>query len=279
MNPNPSRIEFCGAMIHPTALVHPRARLDSTAGVGPYSVIDAGVVIGPNCQIGPQVYITGETIIGAGNQFHAGAVIGGPPQDLKYNGAPTRLRIGDQNVFREHTTVNRATNPEGETIIGSHNFLMQHVHIAHNCRVHDHIIMGGGSMLAGHSEVFDHALISGNCLIHQFCRMGTLALMQGGSAISKDLPPYTVARRSNEICGLNVIGLRRAGLDSNQRLGLKRLYQALFRSGLNLRAAAAAAREQFTAPEAKLMLDFIAASKRGIVREIRSRAPEESPED
>ena len=262
-------------MIHPTAIVHPKVKLDSSVDVGPYSVIDAGVEIGPDCRIGPHVYITGETRIGAGNAFHAGSVIGDAPQDLKYKGEKTRLQIGDRNVFREHITVNRATDLDGSTVIGSDNFLMQHVHIGHNCRLHDHIIMGGGAMMAGHTEVFDQAMISGNCLVHQFCRVGALALMQGGSAISKDLPPYTVASRSNEICGLNIIGLRRAGLSSERRLELKRLYHAMFRSGMKVTAA----REQFTSAEARLFLDFVAASSRGICREIGSRNREETLEE
>src|ERR1043166_1975439 len=120
-------------MIHPTAVIHPKGKVDSTVQIGPYSVIDEGVEIGPNCIIGPHVYITGMTTIGAGNEFHAGCVIGDAPQDLKYAGAPTRLRIGDKNVFREHFTVHRSTKPDGETVIGSNNFLMQNAHVGHNC--------------------------------------------------------------------------------------------------------------------------------------------------
>ena len=134
-------------------------------------------------------------------------------------------------------------------------------------------------MMAGHVEVFDRAMISGNCLVHQFCRVGTLAMMQGGSAISKDLPPYTVAARTNEICGLNIIGLRRAGLNSEQRLELKRLYLSLFRSRLNFAAAMAAARDRFSSTEARNLLDFIAASRRGICREVGSRERSETFEE
>ena len=137
------------------------------------------------CSIGPHVYITGVTTIGAHNAFHAGCVIGDAPQDLKYDGAPTRLRIGDHNVFREHMTVNRSTTADGETLIGSHNFLMQHSHVAHNCAVGNHVILAGGALLGGHAVVQDRAFISGNCLVHQFTRVGTLAMMQGGAAIEK----------------------------------------------------------------------------------------------
>jgi UDP-N-acetylglucosamine acyltransferase len=255
-------------MIHPTAVVDSKARLDPTVRVGPYAVIDEGVELGAHCVIGPHVYLTGRTAIGAHNTFHAGCVIGDAPQDLKYRGEPTRLRIGDHNVFREHFTVQRANRPDTETVIGSHNFLMVNAHVGHNCIIGSHVIIANGALLAGHVEVGDRAFISGNCLIHQFCRVGTLALMQGGAAISQDLPPFTVAQRGNEICGLNVIGLRRAGFTAEQRLELKRLYHALFRSGENLGAAIASAQKNFTTPAAKVMLDFVAAAQRGVCSDV-----------
>jgi UDP-N-acetylglucosamine acyltransferase len=255
-------------MIHPTAIIHPKAKLDASVEVGPCAVIDEGVELGAQCVVGPHVYLTGLTTIGAHNRFHAGCVIGDAPQDLKYDGTPTRLRIGDHNVFREHVTVHRSTRPNAETLIGSRNFLMQHSHVAHNCVIGNDVILAGGALLAGHAVVQDHAFISGNCLVHQFCRVGTLAMMQGGSAISQDLPPFTVAQRGNEICGLNVVGLRRAGFNAEQRLELKQLYQLLFRSGKNLRAAIAEAREKFTGAPAEILLDFVAEAKRGVCADV-----------
>jgi UDP-N-acetylglucosamine acyltransferase len=263
-------------MIHPTAIVHPKARLDSTVQVGPFAVIDEGVALGADCVVGPHVYLTGLTAIGAHNQFHAGCVIGDAPQDLKYDGTPTRLRIGDHNVFREHFTAHRSTKPEAETVIGSRNFFMQHSHVAHNCLIGNDVIVAGGALLAGHVEVQDRAFISGNCLVHQFCRVGTLAMMQGGSAISQDLPPFTVAERGNEICGLNVIGLRRAGFTVEERAELKRLYHALFRSGKHLREALAEARNNFSSPVAGVVLDFVAAGKRGICSDVGHTAQTEA---
>jgi UDP-N-acetylglucosamine acyltransferase len=251
-------------MIHPSAVIHPQAKLNSSVRVGPHAVIDANVELGADCVVGPHVYLTGVTKIGAGNHFHAGCVIGDAPQDLKYKGAPTRVSIGDHNVFREHVTVNRSTTLEGVTAVGSHNFLMAGAHIAHNCAVGSHVIMANSATLGGHVTVQDRAFISGCCLVHQFCRVGTLAIMQGGSAISKDLPPFTVARGGNGICGLNVVGLRRAGFSAAERLELKKLYHALFRSDKNLGEAVAAAREKFSSPGAKVMLEFIAAAKRGV---------------
>jgi len=265
-------------MIHPTAVIHPKAKLDSTVRVGPYSVIDEAVEIGPGCIIGPHVYITGVTIIGAQNEFHAGCVIGDAPQDLKYDGAPTRLRIGDKNVFREHFTAQRATKLDGETIIGSNNFITHHSHVGHNCVIGNYVILGGGAILAGHVVVQDRVFISGNCLVHQFTRIGTLAMMQGGSAISQDLPPFTVAMRINEICGLNIVGLRRAGFTPEQRLELKVVYRALFRSGKNLRAAVAEAQSKYSTGPARTLLDFVATTKRGVCSDV-SRGKEKSAED
>ena len=252
------------SVIHPTAIIHPKARLDATARVGPYVVIDEGVELGAHCLVGPHVYLTGLTAIGASNQFHAGCVIGDAPQDLKYKGEPTRLRIGDHNVFREHVTVHRSTKTDGETVIGSHNFFMANAHIGHNSHLGDHIIIANGTLLGGYVTIQDRAFLSGNCLVHQFTRVGTLALMQGGSAISQDLPPFTVAQRDNEICGLNVVGLRRAGFTSEQRLELKRVYRRLFRSGKNLRAAIEEVRKTSTSPEVGILLGFIAGAKRGV---------------
>ncbi len=266
-------------MIHPTAIIHPHAKLDSTVQVGPHAIIDEAVEIGPKCIVGPHVYITGVTKIGSGNRFHAGCVIGDEPQDLKYKGEPTRLRIGDNNVFREHFTAHRATRPEDETVIGSNNFLMANAHIGHNCVVGDHVIMGNGTLLGGHVVVEDRVFFSGNCLVHQFVRVGTLALMQGGSGISKDLPPFTVALHYNEICGLNIIGLRRAGLSAEERLELKRLYRALFRSGQNLRAAVTKAELEFVAKPSRKLLEFVAHARRGVCCDTgRISATETSPD-
>jgi UDP-N-acetylglucosamine acyltransferase len=251
-------------MIHKTAIIHPKAKMDSTVQVEPYAVIDEGVELGAHCIVGPHVYLTGITKIGLHNKFHAGCVIGDAPQDLKYNDEPTRLRIGDHNVFREHVTVHRATSVDGETIIGSHNFLMANCHVGHNCQLGDHIIIANGALLGGHVTVQDRAFISGNCLVHQFTRIGTLTMMQGKAGIGQDLPPFTIAHGINRICGLNVVGLRRAGFNAEQRIELKRLYHLLFRSGKNLRAAIEGAQKKFNSPAAKIMLEFIAEAKRGV---------------
>ncbi|HWQ92630.1 MAG TPA: acyl-ACP--UDP-N-acetylglucosamine O-acyltransferase [Clostridia bacterium] len=252
-------------MIHPTAVIHPQARLDPTVRVGPYTVIDQGVEIGADCLIGPHCYFTGLTRIGQGNRFFSSCVIGEAPQDLKYRDEPTRLRIGDRNVFREHVTVHRSNKETEDTVIGSDNFFMQHSHVAHNVNFGSNAILAGGALLAGHVIVEDRAFISGNCLVHQFVRIGTLSMMQGGAAISKDLPPYTVAHGNNGMCGLNTVGLRRAGITSTERLELRQLYHALFLDGVRFKDALAAARQRFTSGPARTLLDFAAAAKRGIL--------------
>ncbi len=265
-------------MICDTAIIARGAEVDPSASVGPYTVIEEGVVIGPGCVIGPHCHFTGRTRVGAGNRFHAGCVIGDAPQDLKYKGAPTGLTIGEDNVFREHVTVHRSNKPEEQTVIGSRNYFMANAHVGHNSVVGDEVILGNGVLLAGHVLVQDRAFLSGNCLVHQFVRVGRLALMQGGSAISKDLPPFTIARRDNSICGLNVVGLRRAGITSEQRLELKRFYRLLFRSGLRLKEALQRAGQPAASPAAQLV-EFVATSTRGVCSDTVSSAPdnEEAP--
>jgi UDP-N-acetylglucosamine acyltransferase len=261
-------------MIHPTAVVHPRAQIDPTVEIGPHAVVDGDVVLGAGCRIGPGVYLTGHTIIGAGNVFHAGCVIGDAPQDLKYGDEPTRLRIGDRNVFREHVTVHRSNKLVEDTVVGSNNLLMAGSHVGHNSVLGDHVILANGALLGGHVIVADRVFISGTCLLHQFVRVGTLALMQGGSGISKDLPPFCIARGNNGIAGLNVVGLRRAGFTSPQRLALKKAYHRVFRSGLRMNEAVAQARAELGGETAvATLLDFIAASKRGVCADTgKSRA-------
>ena len=261
---------LCRAMIHPTAIIHPDATLAPDIQVGPYSIIDAHVSIGSGCRIGPYVHLTGHTTLGADNVFHTGCVIGDAPQDLKYDGAPTRLRIGDRNIFREHVTVHRSNTLTEDTVIGCNNFLMAHCHLGHNVILGNQVIIANGALLAGHVTVDDRAFISGNCLVHQFVRIGTLALMQGGSGISKDLPPFSIARGDNGLCGLNIVGLRRAGVSAEERLELKQLYHRLFRGTGKLRARLAAAQEEFRSPAAKTFLAFVAAAKRGLCADTRN---------
>ena len=259
-------------MIHPTAVVDPRAQIDPSARIGPHAVIDGDVVLGAGCRVGPGAYLTGHTTIGTGNVFHAGCVIGDAPQDLKYHGEPTRLRIGDANVFREHVTIHRSNRLDEDTVIGSNNLFMAGSHVGHNSSVGNHVILANGALLGGHVTVADRAFISGTCMVHQFVRVGTLALMQGGSGLSKDLPPFCIAKGNNGIAGLNIIGLRRAGFTAAQRLALKTAYHRVFRSGRRWCEAVAAARAEVGhEPVVAQLLDFVAASKRGVCADTGSR--------
>lgn len=250
-------------MIHPTAVIHPQARMGADVQIGPFAVIDEHVEIGDRTEVGPHVYLTGQTRIGPGNKIHAGCVIGDRPQDIRFQGELTGVIIGAENVFREHVTIHRSNKESEPTTIGSHCFLMANSHVGHNTRVGDHVIIANGALLGGHVTVEDRAFISGNCLVHQFVRIGAFALMQGGAGISKDLPPYTIARGDNGMSGLNVIGLRRAGFSNDERLELRRLYHLLFRSGLSLRSLLTRAAEEFRSPKARVLIDFVSTGQRG----------------
>jgi UDP-N-acetylglucosamine acyltransferase len=268
-------------MIHPTAVIHPGAEVSPSAVVGPYAVIDEHVQLGADCVIGPHVHVTGHTIIGARNRFHASCVIGDAPQDLHYTNAPTGLRIGDDNIFREHVTVHRSNSVEEDTVLGSGNLLMVGSHVGHNTKMGDQVILTAGALIAGHAVLGDRAIVSGNCSVHQFTRLGTLSMMQGNSSISKDLPPFCVSYGINTMAGLNSIGLRRAGFSSEQRLELRRLYHQLFRNRrILLRQAVEEARQAFASEPARLLMDFVAATKRGICADsAESRKPRSTEED
>ncbi|MBN8247951.1 MAG: acyl-ACP--UDP-N-acetylglucosamine O-acyltransferase [Verrucomicrobia bacterium] len=265
-------------MIHPTACIHPGARIGAGTVAGPFAVVDADVTLGEQCVLGPHVHLTGHTVIGRGNRFHAGSVIGDAPQDAKYAGGPTRLRIGDGNVFREHVTVHRSNQEAEDTVIGDRNFLMAGSHVGHNCRIGSDNILANGALLAGHVTVADRVFISGNCVVHQFCRIGRLAMMQGGAAISLDLPPFCIARGDNGISGLNVVGLRRAGISASDRLLLRRAYHALFRFTGRRAEALVRVRSQLGGhPLVEELLQFVESTRRGICPAIGRAAPADAP--
>lgn len=250
-------------MIHPTAIVHRNAQVDPSAKIGPFVVIDEHVSIGARCEIGPHAYVTGWTTIGRNNRIHAGAVIGDLPQDLRFRDGKTEVIIGDENVIREHVTIHRSNKVEEPTRVGSQNLLMAHCHLGHNTVIGSSVIIANGALIAGHVTVEDRVFISGNCMLHQFVRVGTLALMQGGSGISKDLPPFTIARGNNTIAGLNTIGLRRAGFSQEERLELRKLYHVLFRSGMKFRDAVGRAKESFQGEKSKIMIQFLESGRKG----------------
>ncbi len=250
--------------IHPTAIIDPRAEIDPTADIGPFVVIDGPVVVGARTRVMARAFLTGETRIGAENVIHVGAVIGYEPQHLGYDGAPSRLRIGDRNVFREHSEVNRSWQADGETVVGDDNYLMSHAHIAHDCRIGNRTVIASGALVAGHAEVADQAFVSGNCVVHQHVRIGRLALLRGLTRVGRDVPPYCIASDTNQLSGLNLVGLRRSGLASERIRVLRRAYVRLFRGRRNLRLAMAEIEAQPPTPEVQELLDFIRGSRRGV---------------
>jgi UDP-N-acetylglucosamine acyltransferase len=229
-------------LIHPTAVIHPRAELHPTVQVGAYAVIGERVKVGPGTVIGHHAVIEGWTEIGDRNQIFPGAAIGLEPQDRKYDGSASLVRIGDDNLIREYVTINRATGAGEATVLGSHNLLMAYVHIGHNCQIEDRVIISNSTALAGHIRVESRATISGVLGIHQFVQIGRLAMVGGMSRINRDVPPYMLVEGNPaKVRALNKVGLQRAGLAteaSGQTMQvLKKAFRILYRSGLPLEQA------------------------------------------
>jgi UDP-N-acetylglucosamine acyltransferase len=256
-------------MIHQTAIVHPGAKLGANVSVGAYSIIGEHVQIGDNTEIGPHVVIEGHTTIGRDNRIFQFCSIGAEPQDKKYAGEPTRLEIGERNVIREFCTFNLGTIQDGGvTRLGSDNWIMAYVHLAHDCQVGNHTIFANNAQLAGHCHVDDHAILGGFTVVHQFVRIGAHSMTGMGTILFQDLPPYvTAAGNTASPYGINSEGLKRRGFSSAAVMALKRAYRAIYKSGLTLEEAKAKLEADLAKhPEYQLLLDFLAVSKRGIVR-------------
>jgi UDP-N-acetylglucosamine acyltransferase len=265
--------------IHPTAIIDPRAELDPTVDIGPYVVIEGPVRLGPRTRVMAGAFLAGRTEVGADNVIHPHAVIGHEPQDLSYRGEDTGVRIGDRNTFREHTEVHRGTREGTFTEIGNDNYLMSHVHIAHNCRVADRVIMATGAMLGGHVHVEERVVISGNCAVHQFCRVGRLAMMRGLAATTRDIPPFVISDDMHIVRGLNRVGLRRAGLDRERIAALARAVRILFRTRTNLSLAMARVEAEERTEDVQYLLEFIRASQRGVAMGPARGAAEDDDRD
>lgn len=256
-------------MIHPTAIIHPAARLGEGVSVGPYSIIGEHVEIGAGTSVGPHVVIEGHTRIGRDNAIFQFCSIGASPQDKKYAEEPTRLEIGDRNTIREYCSFNVGTSQDvGVTRVGNDNWIMAYVHVAHDCQVGDNIIFANNATLAGHVHVGDWAILGGFTGVHQFVRVGAHSFCGVGTVLLQDLPPFvTVSGNPAKPHGINSEGLRRRGYTSAAISAIKRAYRTLYRNGLSLaearEAIAAAAEEQ---AEVQPFSDFIAASSRGLVR-------------
>src|SRR5690349_14852950 len=255
---------------HPTAIIHPAARLACSVTVGPYSVIGEGVELADDCEVMSHVVLGGPSQIGKGNRIFPWASIGLEPQDMKYQGEPTRLEVGDGNVFREFVTVHRGTaGGGGITRIGNHNLLMAYVHIAHDCRLGDNVIMANGASLAGHVEIQDHAMVGAFCGIHQFCRIGAYSFLGSYTVVNKDILPYskTSAPRPMEVLGANRVGLERRGLSDEDVDELQKAFRLLSRSKLNTSQAVEAIEAQgFNSQHVKTLVQFIKSSERGVAK-------------
>ncbi len=266
-------------LIHPTAIVHPGASIGEGTEIGPYCVIGAGVELGANCCLQNHVTVCGPSRIGANNRFFAYCSIGNQTQDLKYQGEPTHLEIGDGNSFREFATVHRGTAPGSSTRIGSGGNFLSYSHIAHDCIVGDRVIFSNNATLGGHVEVGDHAIIGGLTAIHQFCRIGRFALTGGCSKIVQDVPPFMIADGNPALVrGINQVGMERNGFTPEAIRRIREAYRCIYRSACNVKQASE--RIQATleaAPEIVQLLEFIASSPRGIIR--RQVRKQESSED
>ena len=256
-------------LIHPTALVDARAELDSTVSVGPYTIIGPHVRINAGTTVGPHCVIEGHTTIGQDNRIFQFSSIGEIPQDKKYAGEPTRLEIGNRNTIREFCTLNLGTaQDEGVTRIGDDNWLMAYVHVAHDCQVGNRTIFANNAQIAGHVHVGDWAIFGGFTGVHQFCRIGAHVMTAASTLILGDVPPYVMAAGNSAApYGINVEGLKRRGFSPEALMTLKRAYRTLYKSGLTLEEARTKLGEEAKEhPEIQPIIDFLAVSKRGIIR-------------
>ena len=274
-----------GHAIHSTALVDAAARLGDGVRIGPWSLVGAGVEIGDGTEVGAHAVLEGRVVIGARCHIGHGAIIGAPPQDLKFRpGTPAGVRVGDDTVIREYATIHHAAREGADTVIGRHCLLMANVHVAHDCLVGDHVVMVNGAALTGHGTVEDRATIGGMAGLRPFGRIGTLAYIGGMAKVNQDVPPFVIAEGWPAVArAVNVIGMRRAGFDAASRRQAQEAFRVLYRSGLSPGAAVERLRAEMGGlPLAARLADFVSASRLGIVGTSRRRreaaeAPSEEP--
>jgi UDP-N-acetylglucosamine acyltransferase len=256
-------------MIHPTAIVSPKAKLSDGVEIGAFTVIGDHVEIGSGTKIGSHAVIDGPTIIGKDNTIAPFSSLGAPPQDKKYAGEATRLEIGDRNTIREFCTFNRGTSQDvGVTRVGNDNWIMAYVHIAHDCQVGNHTIFANNSQLAGHVHVGDWAILGGFTVVHQFVRIGAHSLTAMGTILLQDLPPYvTAAGNTASPFGINSEGLKRRGFEPKAIAEIKAAYKTIYKAGLSLEAARQQLLvQQQSVPELAILAEFLKSGKRGIIR-------------
>ena len=257
-------------MIHPTAIITPGADLDSGVTVGAYAVIGEHVKIGAGTVVGPHAVIEGRTEIGRDNQIFQFASVGAIPQDLKFHGEETTLKIGDRNRIREFVTIHLGTEDGGgETVVGNDNLFMAYAHVAHDCKVGNHVILANAATLAGHVEIHDFAIMGGLSAVHQFARIGCHVMASGGSMIAQDIAPYSLVQGDRaKTVGVNLTGLKRRGFDEQALSNIKKMYKLVFRSNLKLEEAVSRIETEFdpSADEVKIYLEFLKGSTRGLAR-------------
>ncbi|CAN5625075.1 acyl-ACP--UDP-N-acetylglucosamine O-acyltransferase [soil metagenome] len=252
--------------VHSTAIVDPGAELAAGVTVGPHAIIGPGVRVGAGTGIDAGVRIERNTVIGEDCRIHKGAVLGTDPQDLKYQGEESWLRIGNRTQIREYATLNRGTSESGETVVGDDCLLMAYVHVAHDCRLGNRIIISNATQMAGHVTIEDWAIISGLVAVHQFVRIGRHAFIGGLSRVAQDVAPFCrVSGNPPKIYGLNTVGLERRGFPAESRAALKKAYRMLFHSELNLSQALVRVREELEMKgEVDEFIEFIESSERGV---------------
>ncbi|MCS7169306.1 MAG: acyl-ACP--UDP-N-acetylglucosamine O-acyltransferase [Candidatus Kapabacteria bacterium] len=254
---------------HPTAVVSPQARIASGVRIGPYSLVEEDVEIGEDCEIASHVVLARGTRLGQGCRVFTGAVIGNPPQDLKYSGEQTFVFIGDRTTIREFATINRGTRATGKVLVGSDCLIMAYCHIAHDCVIGDHVILSNVTQLAGHVTIGEWAVLGGVVKVHQFCSIGKHAMVAADAKIVKDVPPYAlVGRDPPRVEGINRVGLQRRGFALETIQILEEFYRIVFFSGLNMSEGIAQYLEchPVVAPEVQECIDFIRRSQRGVYR-------------
>ena len=259
--------------VHPSATIAATARVAQGARVGPdvvvgeYAIIEKDVVVGARCRIDSHVVVKRWTALGTDNQISTGAVLGSDPLDKAFQGDRSYLRIGSGNSIREHFTISRGTEPESETVIGDGNFIMTSGHIAHNCRIGNETVIASATLVAGHVRIEDRAFVSGGIGVQQHLRIGELSMVGGMTRVNQDVTPYlTHVGPTMAVHGLNLVGLRRAGLGSIEISRIRRAYRILFRSGMPLDLALTKVELEVEGPHARHMVEFIRASKRGVCR-------------
>ncbi len=253
-------------MIHPSAVIHPKARVAESCEIGPYCVIGEHVELGAECKLHSHVVIDGYTKLGARNEIFPFASIGLKTQDLKWKGGVTRTEIGDENTFRECVTINSATSEGEVTRVGSNNHILAYSHLAHNVTVGNYVIMSNVATLAGHVTVEDYAVVGGLAAVHQFCRVGKMAIIGGCSKVVQDVPPFMMADGNPaETRTINKIGMERNGISAEAQAAMRAAYKLLFREGLTIPNALAKIEKDLPKPPEILhLIQFVKTSERGI---------------